>query len=54
MSRTTVLALVTTPRPCGGNSNPLCPGCGQATNANGNCFNDACWNANSKRHDGIG
>lgn len=27
-------------------------GCGSDLNANGNCFNDNCWNANSKRHDG--
>lgn len=33
---------------------PKCPGCGKPVNANGNCFNDNCWNANSKRHDGIG
>jgi hypothetical protein len=26
--------------------------CGWDLNANGNCFNDNCWNANSKRHDG--
>lgn len=31
---------------------PRCPGCGEPVNANGNCFNDTCWNANSKRHDG--
>jgi hypothetical protein len=29
---------------------PKCPGCGEPTNANGNCFNDNCWNANSKRN----
>jgi hypothetical protein len=28
-----------------------CPGCGQDTNANGNCFNDSCWNAHSKRNE---
>jgi hypothetical protein len=33
---------------------PKCVGCGWDTNANGNCFNDNCWNANSKRHNGIG
>lgn len=26
--------------------------CGADLNANGNCFNDNCWNSNSKRHDG--
>lgn len=35
-------------------SHPKCPGCGRDTNANGNCFNDSCWNANSKRHYGPG
>lgn len=31
---------------------PKCPGCQQAVNANGNCFNSNCWNAHSKRNDG--
>ena len=35
-----------------GDAKPKCPGCGGAVNANGNCFNDNCWNSNSKRHDG--
>lgn len=29
-----------------------CSGCGSDVNANGNCFNDNCWNSNSNRHDG--
>ena len=49
MSVTTVLAVIATPTPCG-KGNPPCIGCGWPTNANGNCFNDNCWNANSKRH----
>jgi hypothetical protein len=31
-----------------------CPGCGQPVNANGNCFNNSCWNAHRKRNQGIG
>ncbi|MFD1048012.1 hypothetical protein ACFQ1S_21965 [Kibdelosporangium lantanae] len=34
------------------NDNDKCPGCGNPVNSNGNCFNDSCWNSNSKRHDG--
>ncbi len=48
MSATTVLAALSLAPQA--KNNPPCPGCGWATNANGNCFNNSCWNANSKRH----
>ncbi|MEV6876939.1 hypothetical protein [Amycolatopsis sp. NPDC051128] len=49
MPENTIPAALAGARPCA-KGNPPCIGCGWPTNANGNCFNDSCWNSNGNRH----